>query len=182
MSWATIAAPYQGRWNLGETGRCGNLHSIAERLTLSWLWCNYLQGDRGIGCPGWSSFRLKCVVAPCMQQNWHKHCLSEMSLLELFAMRPVQSSWPAEWEKVCLLIWRVLGRCCWVFPRKRLPNTEFAKSCQSGPRKFTNSDFVGIGPDRMSSELEVKITPASRSHCLQKAIADTRSFMASFQL
>ena len=76
----------------------------------------------------------------------HKLC-APLSKSELFAMGSVQFSYPAESPKICLLN-RVLGKLLSIFPRKKKQNTESLNFLQSGPPKFSKSDFSGLAPIR----------------------------------
>ena len=52
---------------------------------------------------------------------------------------------PAEWPKIGLLN-RDLGSILSVFPRKNSKTQGSLNFLQSGPRKFTKSDFSGLAP------------------------------------
>ena len=54
---------------------------------------------------------------------------------------------PAEWPKICLLN-RDFGSILSVFPRKNSKTESSLNFLQSGPRKFTKSDFSGLAPIR----------------------------------
>ena len=55
---------------------------------------------------------------------------------------------PAEWPKSGLLN-RDFGSILSVFPRKNCKTQSSLNDFQSGPRKFTKSDFSGLAPIRL---------------------------------
>ena len=61
--------------------------------------------------------------------------------------RPVQLGDPAGWPKIRLLN-RDFGSILSVFPRKNSKTQSSLNFLQSGPRKFTKSDFSGLAPIR----------------------------------
>ena len=64
---------------------------------------------------------------------------------ELFARSGLDD--PAEWPKIGLLN-RGFGNILSIFPRKNSKTQSSLNFLQSGPRKFTKSDFSGLAPIR----------------------------------
>ena len=54
---------------------------------------------------------------------------------------------PAGWPKIGLLNW-AFGSILSVFPRKKSKTQSSLTFLQSGPRKFSKSDFSGLAPIR----------------------------------
>ena len=93
----------------------------------------------------------------CDSPSWYFHlhkdiCAIPHSAASQGALKVTDLSWPvlvdpAEWSKIGLLN-RDFGSILSVFPRKNSKTESSLNFLQSGPRKFTKSDFLGLAPIR----------------------------------
>ena len=122
-----------------------------SRSKTSILRCFYLRGPPGVAEKGSiENFNprsiarnvqsIACKMSPFCDENSLDKRAPKATTSELFAMGPVQFSDAAESPKIRLLN-LVLGNILSIFPRKNSKIKSSLNFLQSGPRKFTKSDF-----------------------------------------